>query len=554
MVERQLTAMAQETHDLLVIGGGINGAAIAKDAALRGLKTALVEKEDFGYGTTSRSTRLIHGGLRYLELYDFGLVREGLREREILLRLAPHLVEPLPFLYPVYRGDRRGPCLVRLGMILYDLLAGRKRLPSHRYLSREAALAAEPLLNPAGLRAGMLYYDAQVPFPERMCVENALSAAAAGALLANHAQVVELVREGASVVGAVVQDCLTGEAYTIRAHVVVNATGPWAGFLQEAAVPAAPPRLRLTKGIHLLVPAFTRHAVVLTAREDDRVFFVIPWNGYSLVGTTDTDFRGDLDGAAATGADVAYLVRETQKVFPQADLSTIFYTTAGVRPLALAGAQSAAVHASGVSRQHAIVDHRVDGIAGLLTVLGGKITNHRLVAEETVNLASRRLGRRTRCVTRETPFYGGHLPHGVALFTATLSHRFRACGLSRSLLERLVRLYGSAAEAVLERAAAERELQEPIDPESEEIMAQVAYAVEAEMARSTADVLLRRTGVGLSSSQGVAAVEKVARFIGRRLGWDESAIRQDMDAYLRMVSLMREAWRKETPAPDTADG
>ncbi|MDH7569904.1 MAG: FAD-dependent oxidoreductase, partial [Armatimonadota bacterium] len=256
-----LAAMQRQEFDVLVIGGGILGCGIARDAAMRGLRTALVEKEDFGYGTTSRSTRLIHGGLRYLELYDFALVHEALHERETLLRVAPHLVHGVPFVTPVYQGDRWSPLLVRSGMVLYDLLSWGKSLPAHRMLSPREVLQLEPGLRPEGLRGGALYYDGQVSFPERLCIENLLSAREYGACFANHAPARELVREEGRVVGAVVEETHTGCRYTLRARVVVNAAGPWADEVAHLAAPNTPPHLRRTKGIHIVVPSFTQHAV-----------------------------------------------------------------------------------------------------------------------------------------------------------------------------------------------------------------------------------------------------------------------------------------------------
>lgn len=542
-MKRSLATMAQTEFDVLVIGGGINGTAVAKDAALRGLKVGLVEKNDFGYGTTSRSTRLIHGGLRYLELYDFALVREGLKEREILMHLAPHLVTPLPFLFPIFKGDRRGPLLLKMGMVLYDLLAGRKSVPSHRFLTREQALAYEPLLRQEGLRGAMLYYDAQVAFPERMCVEHVLSAAAAGAQIANHAEVTEFLFDGASMQGVRVRDGLTGQTYTLRAKTVVNAGGPWADLINNKLPRPSAPKMRLTKGVHLLTPAFTRHAVVLSAQQDGRIFFAIPWGDYTLVGTTDTDFNDDLDALTATPEDVSYLVNETKKVFPNADLSTIHFITSGVRPLALTPGGKSPKHESAVSRKHAIVDHATEGYNGLVTILGAKITNHRLAAEEAVDLVCKKLGVNKPGITSKTPFFAGNFPAGIDAFVADMERRYARLGLSKRQVSHLVRHYGTAAERVLSLAAANPELRKPIAPDSEEIMAQVAYAIDEEMAFSLEDVLLRRTRIGLTADQGVAVAPMVARFIGERLGRDERAIAQDIADYHRTIALMREVWR-----------
>src|SRR5690625_5228971 len=285
-MKRNITNMQTTEYDVLIIGGGINGTAVARDAALRGMKTALVEKEDFGYGTTSRSTRLIHGGLRYLETFDFGLVREGLREREVLLRTAPHLVKPLPFLVPVYKGDNVGLFKLRAGMILYDLLSWDKSMPSYRFLSADEALQEEPHLKRENLSGAMIYYDGQVELPERVSVENVMQAAEAGADIANHAEVTEYIWEGNRVVGAHIRDTLTNETLDIRAKYVVNAGGPWIDEMNTRLLKQYKPQMRLTKGIHLLVPRMVNHAIVLLAQSDGRLFFAVPYYDYTLIGTT----------------------------------------------------------------------------------------------------------------------------------------------------------------------------------------------------------------------------------------------------------------------------
>ena len=293
-MSRDLTEAFSSQFDLLVIGGGSNGTAIARDAAMRGLKVALLEKEDFGYGTVSRSTRLIHGGLRYLELFDFGLVREGLREREILLRTAPHLVRPLAFFTPVYEHSRVGLAKLRVGMWLYDLLSWDKSLPRHRFLSAPDAKAAEPLLNGDGLKGAFIYYDGHVPMPERLCLEAVLQAAEHGAVIANHARAVGLAHNG-GIFTVTAKDELTGRTYKVRTRTVINASGPWADEVNAKLIGPTKPGLRRTKGIHLLIPKLSEHAIVMLAESDGRLFFAVPWREFTYIGTTDTDFDGDLD-------------------------------------------------------------------------------------------------------------------------------------------------------------------------------------------------------------------------------------------------------------------
>lgn len=512
--------MEGERFDVLVIGGGINGTAVAREAARRGLSVGLVEKHDFGWGTTAGSTRLIHGGLRYLETFDFGLVREGLKEREALLHLAPHLVKPLPFLTPVYKASRRGPLAMRAGMYLYDLLSYDKSLPAHRWLAKDELLALEPKLNPEGLLGGALYYDAQVDLPERMCVEHALDAAAHGAMAANYAEVIDIRFDApASCYRVRVLDRLQGKEHTLQALLIVNAAGPWADAIPGSG--AAAGRLRKTKGVHVLVEAFTRRAVVQLAQRDGRVFFTVPWRGYSLIGTTDTDYAGDPGEAAAERDDVAYLLEETRRYFPSASLERPYLATAGIRALV---SRRPGESESKVSRRQEVIDSDPKKPYGVLTILGGKITNHRVVAAQTVDALQRKLGKGVRGSTRDAPFYGGAFDKEKD--PAAWKAEYRFLGLSDEVWKHLVSLYGARVPEVLEPCRRDPALARPVAPGSKEIVAQVVYAVEKEMCRRTSDFLLRRTGAGLLP-RGMEAHQGVRQVLAELLGWDADEIAAD---------------------------
>lgn len=529
-MERDLEAMAREEFDLLVIGGGIHGTGIARDAALRGLKVALVEKEDFGYGTTSRSTRLIHGGLRYLEFLDLGLVREALKEREVLLRIAPHLVKSLPFITPIYRGDRYGPAMVKLGMVLYDLLSWDKSLPRHRHLSPSEVLELEPGLRPEGLRGGMLYYDCQIAYPERLCVENALDAAEHGARIANHAAAVRFLKQDRRIAGAVVRDELSGKAHDIRAKLTVNAAGPWVDRLNSQL--CLPELIRKTKGIHLVVPRFTEHAIVMLAKRDGRVFFAVPWQGKSLIGTTDTDFESDLDSIKAEEEEIQYLLEETQRFFPHLQ-PKVFYTMAGVRSLI----KVEGVAPSRVPREDRIVEHTKDGLPGLISLLGGKLTTYRKLAQEAVDLVAKKLGKRGRCRTAELPLYSGGIGN-LRGYIEEAKSRYSGLGLEGEQIESLIYTYGTRFEEILQFVEGEPSLGERLCPGRPEIVAQVIYGVEREMVRTSEDLLLRRTGIGLAAGQGLDCLERVSRAIGERLGWDQRRVEEDMANYRARIGLM----------------
>lgn len=516
--------MGQEIFDLLIIGGGIMGAGVARDAALRGLKVALVEKDDFGGGTTSCSTRLIHGGLRYLELFDFGLVREALRERELLLRLAPHRVRPLPFLVPLYAGQRWKPLTLKMGMTLYDLLSWGKSLPSHRALSANEVLQMEPGLRREGLIGGMLYYDAQVPVPERLVLDNLLDACRHGACVANYARVVDLLRERGRVVGVVIEDDVRCVTQQVRARCVVNTAGPWVDEVVRLGDSNARRRVRCTKGVHLVAPRLTERAVLLLTEDDGRVFFVVPWNDCALIGTTDTDFEDTPDRVAPDADDVRYLVRETQRAFPQADLSHIHYTFAGVRALV----RQDGVSESSASRRHQIVDHAEDGLSGLLSVVGGKITTYRRIAEDVVNDVCERLGRRCRCSTHDRPFLRDWNGLRRSLDDFVAQHQLF---LSHEQVGSLMENYGEQSLNVLQRALNAPHLCNRIASPYPVIWAELERGVEEEMVCSSADFLLRRTSIGFTPEQGRDCVETVSDFLGQKLGWSAAQVWQDVDAY-----------------------
>src|SRR5215207_8488362 len=340
--------------DVVVVGAGVNGCGVARDAAMRGLRVLLLDKGDIAAGTTAASTRLIHGGLRYLEHGEVGLVRESLRERETLLRkVAPHLVRPLPMLVPVYAGRRRGRVRLRAGMLAYDLLSPSKSLPRHRMLDAAEALAYAPGLEPGGLRGAALFYDAQVEYAERLAVENALDARARGATVLTYARVERLPVEGGAARGVVFTDLLGGATHEARASVVLNAAGPWVDEVLEGSGAGGERLVGGTKGSHVVVRAFAgapRTAVYAEATEDGRPFFVVPWDGKLLVGTTDERYTGDLDRVEADAREIEYLLRETNRAFPSARLTRgdVLYTYSGVRPLP----RVAAGEEGAVTRRH----------------------------------------------------------------------------------------------------------------------------------------------------------------------------------------------------------
>jgi glycerol-3-phosphate dehydrogenase len=526
-LKRDFETINDQVFDLAVIGGGIVGTGIARDAALRGIKTLLVDKEDYAYGTTSTSSRLIHGGFRYLRQLEFGLVRQDMREREILLSIAPHLVHPLPFLMPI--TSFRDRVIMALGMRLYDILSYDKSLPSYHYYSKKKTLELEPGLAVDNLRGSYRFYDCQIPFAERLCLENAISATEQGAVVLNHTECKEILHEGNTIIGIEVKDTLTGHSYTVATRMVVNAAGPWMDIVHGKLKTESTPRMRRTKGIHLVTNNISQNAHVLFSHSDGRLFFVIPWEGYSLIGTTDTDFGDDSDTVAADISDVDYLLREVGRAFRGLKKDDVYYTFAGLR--ALAGSPDGS--ASNVTRGHRLIDHEIsDNLIGVISVVGGKLTGYRAVAEETVNAVSKKLNVSRPCMTAKTP-----LPGAPVLSLEEQVLISKESGLPGEIISHLHNLYGSRLMEVVEYSKRDPRGKQQICSHSRDIIAQIWHAVETEQACTPADFLLRRSFTGMASCLGLDAVETVTEEMGKLLGWDDTEQQKQLNAYNGYISL-----------------
>jgi glycerol-3-phosphate dehydrogenase len=549
---RQIPQDIQEyPFDLIVVGAGINGAGIARDAAMRGLKTLLLDKGDVASGTTQWATRLIHGGLRYLEHYEVSLVRESLKDREILLHIAPHLVKPLGFLVPIYERAKHGPLMVRLGMLGYDTLSLDKSLDNHRMLSAEQALEREPGLNPEGLLGAAFYYDAQVEYAERIAVENAISAREHGAVALTYCKVDRLAREDDRVTGVEFTDVLGGGSHSARAPVTINVAGPWVDEVLGGSFGGR--MIGGTKGSHLVVDPFPgapkNEAFYVEARKDGRPYFIVPWNGRYLIGTTDLRYEGDLDRVVADEEEIEYLIDETNHVVPEANLTreSVLFTYSGIRPLPFQpeGAEGS------VTRSHIVYDHargrgvgtKKSGIGegaprveGLVSIVGGKLTTYRNLSRQTVDMVYKKLEREApESRTSKVPLPGGET-HDFGSFAA----EFKATsGLADELAERLLKLYGVRAPDVLEMAGQDSSLRMPLGPsaavETGIIGAEVLYAFRREMAQTLSDVLLRRTMVGMGPSVGLDVDEAAAQVAVKHLGWSEDRARSEVEAYREYV-------------------
>ena len=517
-------------YDVVVIGGGMAGAGVARDLALRGVSTALIEQGDFASATTSQSSKLIHGGLRYLELYDFSLVRESLRERETLRALAPHLVRPLPFLVPIYRDSSRSLIKVRIGLKLYDWLAPGRDRERYRVLPAVDVLSLEPALRASDLRGAGYYFDDLLVYPERLCLENVLSACRLGARAFNYAQVAEIVRDAKGrITGVRARDLLTGRVATLGARVVVNATGPWVDQLRELArVQERGPRiLRRTKGIHCLLPKLTERAIYHSTG-DDRMIFVIPWREFSLIGATDSEFDGDMDRLHATAEEVNYLLDEVYKVLPDPRVSAkeVLYTYAGVRPLSYEKGK----RASDVSRAHKVV---TEERGRFLSITGTKLTCFRSLAAELGDQVMRTLGRSGPGRSDRVALDGtdDEVARVEAHAWLDVSGEAAATGLRPETLETLVTTYGRGWSRVIDLAGKVAGGTEALCPSNPDVVAQLHRAVQDEMAVSLQDVLLRRTGIGTSRCQGQDCAESIGQRMAQLLGWTPRRLDAELDAY-----------------------
>jgi glycerol-3-phosphate dehydrogenase len=518
-MQRALTSLSSETFDCLIVGGGATGCFIARDAARRGLSTALVEANDFACATSAHNSRLAHGGLRYLRNFEIGLVRESLRERGILLRIAPHLVRPLPFLLPITGLGER--LKLAAGLMLYDALAMRQ-LPGHRWLGRGEALERAPVLAAPKFKGAFEYHDAQMYSPERIALENLVDADAHGAAIANHLACERLLLRDGKVEGAGVRDTLTGETFDIRARCVVVAAGPWADlFLEKATGHSAAHKLVRSKGIHLLVPQISQSALAIEAGSGH--LFALPWRGHTLLATTDTPFTGDPGRVAVEERDIDALLGQFTKYLPAAGLTRdhvqAFY--AGLRPLVADGKKGGTYY--NVSRRAELVDHAGEGLDGIFSALGGKWTTSRALAETVTDAVAARLGRKTeRCTTAAVPLPGGRFDEFDAMVRG-----FNKTWPGISALRPMAHMLGARLPEALKGARLADLM--PFG-ESGDTPAQISFALRHEMALTLEDMVMRRTSIGQFGPPPHAVLERVAGLMAAHLGWNAARQAQEIES------------------------
>jgi len=523
----------KENYDIVIIGGGINGAGIALDATLRDYSVLLLEKNDFGGFTTSGSTKLIHGGLRYLEYMEFSLVRESLREREILLQNAPHLVKPLQIDFPIYKHSQRGPLMIKMGMILYDLLSFDKSMPNHKVLfakNGNGLPTSLKSLQTKGLRGVASYYDCQIKYPERLCLDTVLAAEKNGADVLNYSKFVGMKSDGEDY-EVTFKETLNNEEKTITSKYVINAAGPYVDEVNKIVSDSIPRLMGGTKGSHILIRKFEggpENGLYIEAIQDGRPFFIIPWDDYYLVGTTDIFYENALDRITASEEEISYLLKELNYFVDNKSFSRddILYTYSGIRPLPFEPNKDERQ----VTRRHIIHDHETEGLKNYFSIVGGKLTTFRSLAEDTIDYIDKKNGSQNICKTKDYKFIE---EQNGAIIYELLSEKY---GIDKETISFLNQYYGDKFIDVLKLTDEDKSLSEKISLEHIDIKAQIVYAIKSEKAKTLKDIILRRSSIGTHEDLGYNSVESVAEIAATLLNWDKERREEEIRDFKESIN------------------
>jgi glycerol-3-phosphate dehydrogenase len=530
------------TYDIVIIGGGITGAAVAYEAASRGLSVALVEKGDFGGATSAATSKMIHGGLRYLANGEFGVVRESLRERRIMENIAPNFVYPLPFLVPLYKGVKNVKRIMQIGMILYDLLSydkgftwdKAKKLPPHRMLSVEDTLALEKVVNPDGLVGGIAFNDCENIIPERLTLAFIKSAVKHGADVSNYAKVEDFLREQGKIKGVVVRDLLSNMTVKLRGRITINCGGPWADLILDVASgKQAPQHVRRSEGIHLVTRRLVDKYVVGVLTPSGQRCNIMPWRGHSLIGTTDKEYKGNPDDYRVTRESIEEFITEVNGGFGQPGLvkyPDITYVYGGLRPLI--EDQTKDVYKT--SRRYEIYDNEKDGLAGLISVEGGKYTTSRGLAENVLRLVMKKSGKGYKKSVTAGQYLASCEIKDINAFVA--SAKSANGDFDESAVDYLARIYGTEFNNVVEIAHRDKKYATPLNTDGE-MTAQVIYAIKEEMACTLMDIMLRRTGIGTLGNPGSKVLETIAEITAKELKWSTTRIDRELETAVKALSV-----------------
>ena len=551
-MKRDLEQFKHCLFDLLIIGGGITGAAIAWDASLRGYKVALIEKDDFGHATSMATSKLIHGGLRYLANFEINLVRESLHERRFLANIIHHLVKPLPFLFPIYSKASTSRCLIGLGLKLYTLLSRSKnlvkeesqRFPHHKWYSKKKVIELEPNLPATKLKGAFLYYDAQNIHPERMNIDFILSAVSKGAVIANYLEMTEFIvdeiKNRKEVRGVKVRDKLNGNPeFIIQTKVVLNCSGPWANLLLKKIKKTKEENLMLSKGIHILTRRKQNQHAVFIETKNKAHFFIIPWLNYTLWGTTDTSYVGSPDNLKVIKKDIEdFLELVNQYYSVKIEKKDILHVYAGIRPLVRDSSSNNSKNTYKASRKHELIDHEKDGFYRLVSALGGKYTTSRSLAEKAVNYVQRKykLGNFS-CHSRTTPLKSADYKYSITEYKKKL-HAKWGKWFSEELIEHLFSYYGINCNKILQIAKKSDNLGDSIHSSSLRIKAEIHYAIEHESTHTLSDFLYRRCGWGNEGLKDIHIINSIVDEMGKLLKWSISRKQKETENYLNKQKIV----------------
>lgn len=545
-MKRDLEHLSKNVYDLLIIGGGISGACACWDAALRGLSVALVEKGDFGEATSAASSKVIHGGIRYLQQGNLFLMRESLRERQILMRIAPHMVYPLPFLIPTYGHLMKGKEVLSTAMAIYDLIGfdrnrqsePAKYIPGFKILSRDEVLELEPGISGQGLTGGILYYEGYMYDSERMTLSFLLSAAKAGAAIANYTEAISFLKEGNRIIGIKAKDHLTGEIFDIRARLILNISGPWTfQVLSRLSGYRSRHSMSFAKGIHLVTRKLTPNYALAIATRQQRVsvldrggrhIFFIPWRGHSLIGASNVPHQAPPDDLEVTQGDILDFVKEINQTLPSVKLKQqdIVFSFAGLYPLVDMNIKAGIYQYTGKNK---IYDHKkIDGIEGLFSVIGAKYTTARSLAKRVIDLASRKLGKRpTKCRTDVASLQGGEIEQLKDFIDQ--AKKTKPPALQEDTLQNLIYNYGTNYIEILKYEEENPEWGEKISSVRPNLKAEIIHAVRKEMAQKLSDVVFRRTGLGTIGNPGRESLVCCAGLMAAELGWNKERVQREIE-------------------------